>query len=351
VARGGDYRIRLRLEGQPAAPALVELRRAGDAEARESFSVRPPELPGWVEAGVARLDSGAWTASVSLPLGARLEYVEVAPPCVNAIEPLDGWRATDVTDDEDLAVTLLKAADAEQDLPPAQSPIEVPARRFQRNDAGQLSQAALTEDAFAIKAGARGLRAAVAVEVPEGGLYAVAVFGLEGQGQRWLADGCRNAVVCGAAATDSRPGWHVVLTGDLTAGQHVFTVTLGPGASIERLRLERKRAGGADYVAALRRLGFEAGPAGPVTRARAREAVEWLRQRRLERLGQECGDWDLSPTVEYAQQAGQEPTPGGEPGIGAGAPPPPRGGNAPPPLSPPVVPPQQPASPVEVAGS
>ncbi len=32
---------------------------------------------------------------------------------------------------------------------------------------------------------------------------------------------------------------------------------LGPGATIERLKLERKRQGGEDYVATLKRLGFD----------------------------------------------------------------------------------------------
>ena len=72
-----------------------------------------------MSAGTAHLDPGAYAAQFLLPPGATLSQVELAPPCVNPIEPAGGWQAEAVTTAEDLAVTALKAIDVESELPPA----------------------------------------------------------------------------------------------------------------------------------------------------------------------------------------------------------------------------------------
>ncbi len=57
--------------------------------------------------------------------------MEIAPPCVNAIEPPGGWSPTAVTTTQDLAVTALKAIDIEHELPPAATRIEITGDQFQ----------------------------------------------------------------------------------------------------------------------------------------------------------------------------------------------------------------------------
>lgn len=341
VARAGDYRIRVRLSGATDTSATVELARAGETSRAYEFSVRPPTATGWVDVGEAHLGAGSWTVSVSMPAGTLLDSIEIAPPCINPIEPLPGWRAPQVTDDVDLAVTLLKALDLESELPPGEAPIDIPAGDFRSLDA---TTAAVALDRFTLVAGPRGLRADVSVEVPERGLYSLAFFGRRGEGQRWGADGCHKVIVCGVDERDATPDWHTLGTLVLGAGRHFFNVGLGRGSTLERLRLVRHKQAGDDYVATLRRLGFDPGPAGPITRAKAEEAIEFLGRHRRERPTPECGDWDLSaPNALVADAGGTFPGP--PPPVPGPPPPPGNPGSGPPPNTPPGVPPQRPPSP------
>src|SRR5262249_18412616 len=61
------------------------------------------------------------------------------------------------------------------------------------------------------------------------------------------------------------------------------------GAAIERVRLERKKETGADYVAALRRLGFDPGE-GQVSRQTALAAAQFVSRQRADLQGRFCGD-------------------------------------------------------------
>jgi hypothetical protein len=120
-----------------------------------------------------------------------------------------------------------------------------------------------------------------------------------------------------------------VLTAQFAPGRHSFSVLLAPGALIQRVRAERKKDSPADYVATLRRLGFDVGPAGPMPRNRAVDAMRWL-EKKAEPLKESlCGDVIL-PTVVPVTRAGLEvaqiPGPGepppfagpGEPPFGSG---------------------------------
>src|SRR5258708_12342428 len=139
VARGGDYGVGLHLAGSPETPAEAEISRFGEAKPETSFTVVPASVPGWVQAGTTHLDPGAYTASVLLPRGAVLDYVEVSPPCVNSIEPLSGWQPTAVTSTEDVAVTVVKALDVEPELPPAAPPIELAGAAFRVEDPARVA--------------------------------------------------------------------------------------------------------------------------------------------------------------------------------------------------------------------
>jgi hypothetical protein len=271
-----------------------------------------------------------------------LERVEVAPPCVSPVEPVGGWHATATTTAEDVAVTALRALDLESELPPADTPIEVPASAFEVDE--HLAGAA--EAGFgggALRAGPKGLRALVSVTLAEPGLYTVSAFGDPGAGQRWIADGCRKAVLCASAT----PGWRVVMSQAMSAGRHQLAVTLGDGAAIERLKIERKKDGASDYVGTLRRVGFDPGADGQVSRDKAVAAMGFVRDRVRERNSKMCGDPPLpeftvlpgaqTQTVAAGTEpAGQQTTNTNNPAV------PPRPPDV---LGPVLLPPQPPASP------
>jgi len=350
VVRQGDYRLRVRSTGRPGTTATAELAQMG-GRVFGGFTFAPGTDPGWVMGEATHLDRGTYNASVLLPPGCSLEYVEVAPPCLNSIEPPGGWNPTAVTSVEDLAVTVLKAIDREDALPPADLPSELTGGDFQvEGPGGAVAPTSVSElEARWLRAGRDGLVAVVFVDLPESGLYTLSAFGVTGEGQRWMADGCRKAVLCRDGSTT--PSWRSVMTQPLQAGRHYFSVTLAPGAAIERVRLERKSDAPGDYLETLRTLGFDAGAAGPVARERAVEAMRFV-SRQVEQAAMECGDVRLpampqtvSTGLPGAAGAGAVVPGGGGVLPGGGLPGVPAG---PPPLAipPPQVPPQPPSSPV-----
>lgn len=349
VVRGGDYRLRVRMSGNPQNPASAEVTALGNTTPVKTFAVAPSSVAGWIDAGTLHLDPGAYTASLVLPQGTTLENVEVAPPCINAVEPLGGWKPTAIVENGDIAVTALKALDLESELPPASAPLEFGGSAFQaQGGAGVISTSARTSAAglegMWLRAGPQGLQAVVFVDLPEAGLYSLYVFG-NATGQSWLADSCRKAVLCSneRLVPDKAAEWRHVLTNPFTAGRHFFTVSLTAGAVIERLRIERKKDSAADYVATLKRLGFDAGPGGPVARAKAVDAMEWLQHQRTTSLSGACGDIELPTNTLVADGPTAGPPPGGiTPPTTPGNP-----GPVSPPLGSPVIPTQPAASPIQ----
>jgi hypothetical protein len=339
VAQPGDYQLRARLSGSTGTPATAEIVPMAGGPAVKSFTLLPAAETGWVFAGSTHLDPGAYTAQFLLPPGSTLSQVEVAPPCLDPIEPPGGWKATGVTTSQDLAVTALKAIDVEHELPPASTPIEITGDQFRVELPEQTVETqakAQGLDAMTLRAGRSGLRAIVAVELPEAGLYSITALASSGAGQRWLADGCRKAIVC----PGQDAGWRPIMSQTFAAGRHTLLLTLGDGATVDRVRFEMKKSEPSDYVATLKRLGFDPGPDGPVARSRALDAMRFVREQRRNLLASLCGDVppEPTPTALPTQVAGTLlPTqPPGRP-LGPG------GGD--PPLGLPLLPPQPPATP------
>lgn len=344
IARGGDYRLRLRMAGSTEAEA--ELAPVGASAPQKVFRVQPGPHPGWVEAGATHLDPGAYTASVLLPAGSVLEWLELAPPCTNPIEPRGGWRAPAVTSTEDVAVTVLQASDEESELPPAAPPLEWRGSDFQIEEGQSVTTVGAAEHG-ALKSGPRGARGVLVANLPEPGLYSLSVFGMFPGGQSWTLDACRKSVLC--PSPDDTARWRQVLSGVFAAGPHSFTVNLGPDSAILRARLERKKDTIEDYTATVRRLGLELGPGGPVTREKADEARRFITRRRTLVPLQVCGDIvrpaTLTAALSGAGEAGaQTPTTPTAPGGGT------QPGPQIDPLQPPVIPPQDVASPLLPVG-
>lgn len=332
VVRPGDYAMRVRLAGAPDRRATAEIARIGGSGIQKTLTFAPSATAGWVDGGSAHLDPGAYTATVLLPQGSSLEYVEVAPPCLAPIEPVGGWKPTASTSNEDIAVTAVKALDVESELPPADTPIERTGADFQLETP---APGATTNgfEATTLKAGRDGLRALLTIELPSAGLYTVSVFGTSGSGQRWLGDACRKAILCPSQTS----GWHAVMSQSFGAGRHTFTVALAEGAVVERVRIERKKDGAAAYLATIRRLGFDPGPDGPVSWEKAAEAARFI-ERRRSGLAASCGDVML-PETRVAPVIAQAAPPPSQTVTPPQVPPPSIGSG--------LLPPQLPASPVQ----
>jgi hypothetical protein len=347
VARGGEYRVRLDLAGPGTAEA--ELTEAGSDAVLRSFSVPAAASMGWVDAGALQLSPGAYEATVLLPEGSQLEYVEIAPPCVHPIEPRGGWQTTAITSTEDVAVTLLQALDLESELPPAAAPLEFHGGDLQLEDGSAADATGLG----GFRGGSRGARVVLVVDIPDSGLYTLSVFGTGPGGQRWLADACRSSLIC--PNIDPVARWRDVLSGDFPKGRHYFSASLGPDTIVERVRIEQKKDTAADYIATVRRLGLELGPEGPVSRERAEEARRFLDRRRSQRERELCGDILRPGTLvaELTSATGGPAAGGGESGGGegggggggGGGGPGGGGGGLPPP---PIIPPLPPATPFHV---
>ena len=71
-----------------------------------------------------------------------------------------------------------------------------------------------------------------------------------------------------------------MFSGEFAAGRHFVTLSLGQGAAMQRIRVERKKDAVADYIATVRRLGLDLGASGPITREKAVEAMRFLKGRR-----------------------------------------------------------------------
>jgi hypothetical protein len=342
IVQPGDYLLRARLAGTSPRPATAELVPfAGGAAPLPLTFVPAGAEPDWVIGGARHLDPGSYRAQFILPPGCSLARVELAPPCLNPIEPAGGWKAVAIATTQDVALTALKAIDAEHELAPAAEPIEATGADFTvewpETLARERAAVAGSLATMRLRAHESGARALVTVEVPEPGLYSVTALLTPGAGQRWLLDGCRKAILCPGDA-----GWRPVLAQRLSAGRHVLVVTLGDGAAVDQLRIERKKDSGDEYVAALRRLGLDLGGDGPVSRAAALDAARFVREQRRLRPAGVCGD-----TVPHAEAL--PPQLALQPGLGPVPEPPPLPPPNPPAL-PPVLPPQEPATPTLPGG-
>src|SRR5215468_389160 len=193
VARPGEYRLRVRMAGEANAPATVNVVPMQGGAGR-SCTLVPVPARGWIESPKPlRLHPGAYRATVALPKGTVFELMELAPRCIEPIEPLGGWVTDDVLDAEDLAVTLLRAVDRERELPPADAPVEAAGSEFETE--GRRTTSPQTSSARLL-GGTAGARATVSLDVPADGLYSLSAFGVRTAGQRWAADDCRTAVTC-----------------------------------------------------------------------------------------------------------------------------------------------------------
>jgi hypothetical protein len=280
IIRTGDYNVRLRLKGAPETPFQVEIRKDGHTDAVATY--RPTGNGGdeyaSVDLGWIKMEPGNHTLSVMIPPGSSLESIQISPPCLSPVEPRGGWRPGALATDEDLAITMMQALDLESELPPADNAIEFRAGGFDiLAPESRMTEGGNQAEDFQLNATFEGLHAIVYADIPVEGLYSVSALTTAGDGQTWVADSCHRADVCPAANSTAK--WRTLLTSEFNVGRHAFEVLLANGATVGRIRLQRLKTAPEDYVAALERIGFRVGSKGPVSRDKAREAMEWLRDR------------------------------------------------------------------------
>jgi hypothetical protein len=277
VVRAGRYRVRAELRAMAAAPPVsVALARLGTSDTAASFAMTAPPTIGWTNGQLAHLESGGYAATFVVPANTCLSHIEVAPPCLNPVEPPGGWQPRSLSTTSDVAVTVVKAVDMESELPPAASAVTATGSDFRIDETlGMPLPAAVGPEEHWLKATAKGTMATLAVMVPENGLYSISALGRFAGAQKWLLDGCHETVLC----PNNNEGliWRSIASLNLVAGRHLITVTLAPGTVVASVKAERKSAAPADYVATLKRLGFDVGPEGPIARSRAVDAMNWVR--------------------------------------------------------------------------
>ena len=305
AAQGGDYRVRLTLQGPPESNVSIEFVRQGQEAADHAWNVSPSGL---AVAGPGYFRPGAYTLSIGLPTGTRLGRIEFIPPCINPTEPIGGWRATAVTDTTDVAVTVLKALNLEHELPPAATPTEVSSLAFMPTMPTAVPVSVEEGPDTWVKGAAQPVQVAALIDVAEAGTYTIYAYGYAGAGQSWVADSCHKSVTCASTETPETPRWRAVLTSLFSAGQHSILANLGAGAGFSRLRIEKKRDGAADYLGVLARLGLDfKGQERPVTRPEALEAARLIR-RMYGELSSAC--LDVVPTPVNVLIAGLAVTAG-----------------------------------------
>jgi hypothetical protein len=347
IVRAGHYRLRARVKGVPSQAVVTNVARLGDGTSVGTYDVVPAPVLGWVDANARagvpwRLSPGGYVASFLVPQGTCLSQVEIVPPCLQPIEPLGGWQARAVTQAADVAATLLKALDLEWELPPAASAIERPGSDFEIDESSGHAlavQATAGPEMSWLRGGPGGTRAYLILSLPEDGLYNIAVLGRFPAAQRWGLDSCFENLLCPAPEGEGLR-WRSVATLSMMAGRHFVSVELAPNTVVARVKIERKKAAAEDYVATLRRLGFDAGSEGPINRPLAASAIAFLKSRQATLDVGRCKDSEfIFPDAPGTQVAGRDVPAFLQPvQTAANQPPPEAGQGLPPILAPPIDP-------------
>jgi hypothetical protein len=373
IVRAGRYRVRVQAKG--AAPLLAQLAKLEDGTPLASYDLTPAAFIGWVEGRAqpgapSRLEPGGYVASVLVPPETCLTQVEIVPPCLNPIEPIGGWKPRAVTQASDVAVTIVKALDLESELPPAAVAVERSGSDFEVEEITGRPLAipvSTGPELTWLRAGSAGSSAFLMLNVPEDGLYNISVLGRYKGAQRWGLDSCFETVLCPSNDAEGLR-WRSIATLALGSGRHYFSVDLAPESIVAKVKIEQKKRTPEDYMETLKRLGFDVGVEGPVSRRVANDALGFLKGRIGMRDQNMCLDVERQlpdPNVQIAggpgtqlQQApappnrsipetGQGLPPLQPPGTGPGpsgstpqppTPQPPTGGTPPPPTVPPPTP-------------
>jgi len=282
MLRAGDYGFRVKLAGGGALLTVAD-------HTYEMYQPGPESR--WVDLDRVRLSPGNHKLSLMLPRGTRAEALGVTPPCMLPVEPQGGWKPLEPLRFEEMAVTLAKALDLEQNLPAIGEPITVRGEEFVRTLSFSYEEPGLTveDEPFWLVTGGSIVTAVARFQVPEAGLYSIEARYLSGQPVRWNMDTCLRVITC--PVTPAQAGRRRSLALELEAGEHEIEVTLGPGSKLDRIEVQRRDGSTEAYIDVVEDEGFKMGEAEEsVLRRDALSAARRLRDRFLRLAALRCED-------------------------------------------------------------
>ena len=282
MLRAGDYGFRVKLAGGGA------LLKVGD---RTYELYQPGPESRWVDLNRVRLSPGNHKLNLILPQGTRADAIGVTPPCMLPVEPTGGWQPLEPLRFQEMAVTLAKALDLEQDLPAIGDPITVRGEEFVRTLSFLYEGVAETveNEPFWLATGGSIVTAVARFQVPEAGVYSIEARYLSSRPVRWNMDSCLRVITC--PVTPAQAGRRRSLALELEAGEHEIEVTLGPGSKLDRIEVQRRDGSTEAYIDVVEDEGFNMGEADKnVLRRDALSAARRLRDRFLKLAALRCED-------------------------------------------------------------
>lgn len=317
MLRAGDYGFRVKLAG---GGALLKV-------ADQTFELyQPGSETRWVDLNRVRLSPGNHKLSLMLPQGTRADAIGVTPPCMLPVEPVGGWNPLEPLRFEEMAVTLAKALDLEQNLPEVGEPVIIRGEEFVRTLSFPYEENAETgeNEPFWLTTGGSIVTAVARFHVPEPGVYSIETRYLSVRPVRWNMDSCLRVITC--PVTPAQAGRRRSLALELDAGEHEIEVTLGPGAKLDRIAVQRRDGSAEAYLNVVEDEGFKMGEAEKnVLRRDALSAARRLRDRFLKLASARCEDSLVAIEAMATARAIQvssspDPTsPGNAPAAAAGA--------------------------------
>jgi hypothetical protein len=283
MLRAGDYGFRVKLCGGSAllrvADRTYELYQPG-AEFR------------WLDLSRVRLSAGSARLSLILPEGSRASAIGITPPCILPIEPAGGWQPLEPLRFEQMAVTIAKALELEQNLPAVGDPIVVRGEEFVRTLSISMEGSEPEpgpKEPFWLSTGEDIVTASARFEVPEDGIYSIEARYLSETPVRWNMDSCLRVITC--PVVPAQAGRRRSLALPLDAGQHEIEVTLGPGSKLDRIQVQRRDGSTDAYIGVVEAEGFKMGAADEdVLRRDAIAAARRLRDRFVKFEAFRCED-------------------------------------------------------------
>jgi hypothetical protein len=282
MLRAGDYGFRVKLSGGGALLRVAE----------QSYELYQPESePRWVDLDRVRLSPGSHKLSLMLPQGTRANAIGVTPPCMLPVEPMGGWNPLEPLRFEEMAVTLARALDLEQNLPAMGDPITIRGEQFLRTLSfpyeGPVTQ--VGDEPFWLTTGGSIVTATARFRVPESGIYSIEARYLSDYPVRWNMDSCLRVITC--PLTPAQSGRRRSLALELDAGEHEIEVTLGPGSKLDRVEVQRRDGSTKAYIDLVEEEGFDMGEAQQnVLRRDVLSAARRLRDRFLRLASLRCED-------------------------------------------------------------
>jgi hypothetical protein len=317
MLRAGDYGFRVKLAGGGALLKVAD-------QAYELY--QPGADSRWVDLNRVRLSPGSHKLSLILPQGTRADALGVTPPCMLPVEPSGGWEPLKPLAFDEMAVTLARALDLEQNLPAIGEPITVRGEEFVRTLSFPFEEAPAPVEAepFWLMTGDAIVTAVARFQVPETGVYSIEARYISGRPVRWNMDSCLRVITC--PVTPAQAGRRRSLALELDAGEHEIEVTLGPGSKLDRIEVQRRDGSTEAYINVVEDEGFKMGEAEEnVLRRDALAAARRLRDRFLKLAALRCEDSLVAIEAMAAArsvQVSSAPDPSGlgnAPGAEAGA--------------------------------